>query len=463
MAHVNNIFISYGRADAREFAIRLRDDLQAVGYRVWLDLNEIPGGASWSEDIENAIEHSHTMIALLSPASYASKWCRAEQLRARRKGKKIIPLLVDATAEIPLQLEHINYLDFTQVDRYDTMFSDLLSDLNAGAAFAPQITDGSDDRFEAPESEPRPNEKRTAGAFRRTLKQLRREAWLGSRYWWPSFLFHFADLHHVADILQDGELRPAFEYGAPLTSRFDKSVRLYFRPRTPDFFFAEGFLPATADLPDDYAPIPVYLLFDMNALIVLPDSKFSDGDPDKTKTTYQTPRDFRELPFEQIYHDSWFMPDEREEIMRCREAQVLVPHKVGLEALQLIWLRSPAEYETLHHLLDDAVWQRWRDKITVRADYHLFNHKSPYVETAVLREDHVRLRFAPCEGDCGPFMAMIVLEYADGTRYHWQDELFKPDKDVIIDVPQGENYTIQLLLDGDLAYMGKYQPHMTIL
>ena len=64
-----NIFISYGRKDARELAIRLRDDLMAVGYSVWLDLDEIPGGADWSQQMEKAIEHRHSMLALLWPAT----------------------------------------------------------------------------------------------------------------------------------------------------------------------------------------------------------------------------------------------------------------------------------------------------------------------------------------------------------------------------------------------------------
>ena len=119
-----NIFISYGRADGRDLAIRLRDDLLAVGCKVWLDLDEIPGGASWSLKIEEAIEHCHVTLALMTQASYESQWCRAEQLRSLRKGKRVIPLLLQEDAEIPLTLEHLNYLNFTDLSRYDAMFRD---------------------------------------------------------------------------------------------------------------------------------------------------------------------------------------------------------------------------------------------------------------------------------------------------------------------------------------------------
>ena len=88
------IFISYAREDGRELAIRLRDDLTSSGYSVWLDVSEIAGGASWSQEIEEAIEGCDIALALLSHASYNSPYCRAEQMRAIRKGKRLIPVNV---------------------------------------------------------------------------------------------------------------------------------------------------------------------------------------------------------------------------------------------------------------------------------------------------------------------------------------------------------------------------------
>src|SRR5436190_1432844 len=101
MSSLINIFISYGRADSKAMAIRMRDDLRAVGYSVWYDQKEITGGSDWSQEIEDAIEQCHVMLALLSPASYNSQWCRAEQLRAIRKGKRLIPLRVVAGTDVP--------------------------------------------------------------------------------------------------------------------------------------------------------------------------------------------------------------------------------------------------------------------------------------------------------------------------------------------------------------------------
>lgn len=474
-ANVTNIFISYGRADSRDLAIRLRDDLLAVGYSVWLDLNEIAGGADWGQNIEDAIEHCHLMLALLSPASYNSQWCRAEQLRATRKGKRIIPMLVIEGAEVPLHLEHMNYLDFSDSNRYDEMFRDLLSDITAGMAFRASAT-ADMGQNEIAEKSVSPykrsrikgrsgygDEKRTAPSFRRYLRKLRQEDWLGARFWWPYFLFYFTDIHSLVDILQSEELTSTFAAGEDFNNRWDKFVQLYFRPRTPDLFHAEGFRHALQPQVAKYTPIPVYLLFDLEAVILQPDSRFSDGNPQKTKKTYKTPAYFRDMPFEQIYHDSWFMPDEREEIMRYREAQVLIPERIGLEALQLIWLRSPAEYETLHDLMPPQLWQKWHDKITNRTDYHLFNNKRVYVQNAVLQQDSVRLRFNPCQQNCEPFVASAMIEFEDGERIEWREDAFVPEQDLLIHLPQKKPYSVQLLLDGDLAYAGQYQPEMQIL
>ena len=88
-------------------------------------------------------------------------------------------------------------------------------------------------------------------------------------------------------------------------------------------FHVEGFRSGLSAPVDNYAPIPIYLLFDLEAVILDQNARFADGDPEKTKKTYKTPSYFRDMPFEQIYHDSWFSSDEREEIMRHREAQVI--------------------------------------------------------------------------------------------------------------------------------------------
>lgn len=477
MTTLTKIFISYGRKDGRELAVRLCDDLAALGFSVWLDLDEIPGGATWSTDIEDAIDHCDVGLALMTHSSFSSKWCRAEQLRLQRKGKRIIPLLVQENAEIPLTLEHLNYLDFTDKERYDEMFRDLLSDISAGQAFqsrkstdslSPETVSKSPFKVSKSSSSTRTykDEKRNASAFRREITKLRNEEWLGSRYWWTYFLFYFTDIRNVAKMLEDETILSPVEAGEDFNNRWDKFVRLYFRPRTPSLFRSEGFRPVNRTN-DEYCPIPVYLLFDFEAVICHPESRFSDGDPVRTKKTYKTPSYFSDLPFDLIYHDSWFMPDERDEIMRSREAQVIIPDQMGLESLQFIWVRSDAEYETLQSLVRGDVWRKWRDKITARTDFQLFNQKWVYVQDVKMSETEIRFQFNPCDksDDCQPYHVKVFITKDDATVYEWEDEAFGFDgKDLVLTLPDPHHdYEVTMHIDHDLAYAGQHQPQLILL
>jgi len=454
-----NIFISYGRRDGRTLALRLRDDLQRLGHSVWLDTNEIPGGANWAQQIEEAIEHCDVTLALMTHASYESQWCRAEQLRSLRKGKRIIPLQLQHEAEIPLTLEHLNYLDFTNVERYDAMFRDLVSDMTSGIAFNPRDTStvASPSPYKPQtESESRADdEKRDAASFRRVLRDLRGQNWLGARSWWPYFAFTYIDVPTLVETLKQGKLTaPGPGQGR---GRWGRYLRFYFRPRTPDAYFAEGF--HTTNKRNAPHGMMAYLLFDMEAVLLHTESRLSNGNPAQTNKTYKTANFFSELPFERVYHDSWFTSDERDEIVRFRETQILLPDEIGLEALQLIWLRSEGEYETLHRLLDAKTWQHWRDKITRRTDYHLFNNNRLFVDRAICQPGSVWLRFnlPHREEDKGPFNLKIRSETSAGAVYEWQQEDFTAVRDLRVSLPtEKEPYVVQAKINGQIAYVGRY-------
>jgi NB-ARC domain/TIR domain len=106
------VFISYARKDAALLAKDLQQNLQP-DHDVFLDTARIAAGGSWTEEIEQAIDRCDVFLALLTPASYRSDICRAEQLRALRKGKLVIPLLAHPKADRPLYLETKNYRDLT--------------------------------------------------------------------------------------------------------------------------------------------------------------------------------------------------------------------------------------------------------------------------------------------------------------------------------------------------------------
>src|SRR5271169_2937480 len=123
------VFISYARKDGAALAQRLQKDLKEQGFDAWLDTQRVSGGATWTTDIEHALDEAEFVLALLTNGSYVSEICRAEQLRALRKNKCVIPLLAERGAEIPLHLETKEYRDFGTKD-YGDIFAGLLNDIH---------------------------------------------------------------------------------------------------------------------------------------------------------------------------------------------------------------------------------------------------------------------------------------------------------------------------------------------
>jgi len=52
-----------------------------------------------------------------------------------------------------------------------------------------------------------------------------------------------------------------------------------------------------------------------------------------------------------VYHEGWMKEEEKSQIKFHRHAEVIVPEELGLDALQRVWCRSEAEYQTLLHFL----------------------------------------------------------------------------------------------------------------
>jgi len=128
-----SIFISYARKDGRELALNLQQTLEPE-FGVWLDTSDIAKGASWSAEIEQAIDDCDVMLALLSTGSYVSEICRGEHLRALRLGKKVIPLLVQPDADRPIYLEGANYQDFSQASAFNQALESLKTEITTGKA-----------------------------------------------------------------------------------------------------------------------------------------------------------------------------------------------------------------------------------------------------------------------------------------------------------------------------------------
>ena len=104
-----------------------------MGFDAWLDTQRIASGAVWSTQIEHEIDTRQVTVALLSPGSYASEICRAEQLRALDKGNRVIPVPAVKGSDRPMYLYARQYRDFTNDANYAVSLAELLADIRSDA------------------------------------------------------------------------------------------------------------------------------------------------------------------------------------------------------------------------------------------------------------------------------------------------------------------------------------------
>lgn len=475
MSEKRRIFISYAREDAVELAYKLRDSLIAAGHNAWMDTSEIHAGTSWSRDLEDAIERSDIVLALLSASAYVSEICRAEQMRAIRKNKRLLPIMVQADADRPIYLENMHYLDFSDMTQFDTLLVHLIDYIETGKL--PPVMVSAIGGFTASSVTALPPKmktntqavapatstslKRDVRAFRRYIADLRDESWLGERHWWTYYLFFYADMPTAIDILREGVIHPPVEKGSAKSRYWERTTRLYFRPRIPDLYGTEGIRPRDVQS-KAYCAIPIFFLFDLENVLIQADTRFSEGDVMLNPKTFKSATAFRDMPFEMIYHDSWFSPDERDEILSARRAQVIVPQSLPLTHLRHIWCRSEAEYETLYHLLPRDLWEQYGTKLTARTDYDLYHRRWLYVQGVDLSQEGALFNFHPCHDrdgeECNPFDVRLEVTSGDTTQLIDMGEL-TITKELAVDLTNynlKNGYSIKLFLDDTLSYYGKH-------
>ena len=94
-----DIFISYRRADGKDFARQLKLKLQSFGYKVFLDIDDLNDGL-FIKGITDAIESSKVFMPILTPA-YFSRFANQEDLVrgemecAIKNNKQIVPVVID--------------------------------------------------------------------------------------------------------------------------------------------------------------------------------------------------------------------------------------------------------------------------------------------------------------------------------------------------------------------------------
>jgi hypothetical protein len=322
-----------------------------------------------------------------------------------------------------------------------------------------------------------------ADAIQDFLSRQLGEDWLkrSERRVWPQFVFHYTDITNTVEILREDCLysrqyledrdRLPVSAGSPsvlagTSAEYKDCVRLYFRPRTPTQFYAEGIHSrhslARSNYPKAHCPVPVFFLFDAATVLARSDCQFSDGGLNNPRAcVFSTATDLRNLPWKRIYHTGRYDPSQVEEsdIAFRRNAEVIVPRRLDLSALRYIYCRSAAERETLLHLLDYDLRDRYARYIVASTRSDLFYRQRTFIETARLKSDGARFQFSPETKSPGPFKLHIDI-MAGANECSYDDENFELRPPHIFALSYRRcltNYAIRLRLDDHVAYCNKYQ------
>jgi hypothetical protein len=235
-------------------------------------------------------------------------------------------------------------------------------------------------------------------------------------------------------------------------------ARLYFRPRTPTQYRNEGIRPVNRrKLGGAHCPIPVYFCFDALTVLARDDTEFSNGNMGSTRACHSSERDFfLSIPFRLVFHSRWFTPDERDEIVFHRNAEVLVPDSLPLDpVLRFIACRSAAERQTLLHSLPANLRRQWASRIRL-GERDLFERRWTFVEEVVVVDDRIVFHFNPNTRTPGPFqVAFSYREAGEGPERTWRGEQAALNSLLRIQVPGAVCGTVALRLDDALAFAGQ--------
>lgn len=174
---------------------------------------------------------------------------------------------------------------------------------------------------------------------------------------------------------------------------------------------------------------------------------------------------FTNLPFEKIYHDGAFAAQHREEIVGCRQAEIVVPGSLDLTALKFIWCRSQAEKTTFLHLLSDESRRQWADKVFEGKKYHLFHTRWTFVERADLSGQDMIFFFNPSTETPGPFPLRITVRIPGAQEpLSYEDAAFIANTKLALKFRTPcTHYTVEVRLDDVLAYQNSFVEHGGVL
>jgi hypothetical protein len=109
-----NVFISYSRRDALDFADQLAKALEILEFLPILDREGISGGEAWKDRLGQLILECDTVVFVMTPESAESPICAWEVEEAQRLAKRILPVVAMPLARKtpPESLQRLNFIHF---------------------------------------------------------------------------------------------------------------------------------------------------------------------------------------------------------------------------------------------------------------------------------------------------------------------------------------------------------------
>lgn len=323
--------------------------------------------------------------------------------------------------------------------------------------------------------------KSDADQIRAVLDDLSQLGWIArtERRKWPRFLFHYTDVQNAAHILSSGFLysRQHLEdsIGMPVSSGSDEVlagtqpwiknyVRLYFRPKTPTQYYAEGVKSSltlsSSSFPDAHCPVPVFFLFDSAEILSRGDCLFSDkGLGSRNHKIMSTAQNLANLEWQKIYHTGPFdsSSPEEEDITSRRMAEVIIPNRLNLTSLKWIYCRSEAERDTLLYLLSEDEKRRYARRIVTTTRSGLFFRQHTYLKAVRKNSDAAYLSYSPDTQSRGPFQLRAIVRSGDDIRQRTRNDFvlqkgkFRRKINVRLD-----DYELEIRLDDHMIYRNRH-------
>lgn len=242
------------------------------------------------------------------------------------------------------------------------------------------------------------------------------------------------------------------------------SVRLYFRPKTPTQYHAEGVKSlstlSNSRFPDAHCPVPVFFLFDAAEILSREDCRFSDrGLASRNFQIMSTAQELANLEWQKIYHtgplDS--SSPEEEDITSRRMAEVIIPNRLNLTSLKWIYCRSEAEKDTLLYLLSEDEKHQYATRVVTTTRSGLFFRQHTYLKAVRKNSDVAYLSYSPDTQSRGPFQLRAIVRSGDDIRQRTRNNFvlqkgkFRRKINVRLD-----DYELEIRLDDHMIYRNRH-------